>query len=319
VRSHGGDGDATENPFVGNDPSRGVNEAVLQQWERWFRAMDNAGITVFFIIYDDSARIWDTGDEVGEAEAKFLHALVNRFEHHRNLIWCVAEEYQERYSPARVSAIAATIAAADDHDHPIAVHKLNGLDFAEFADDPNIDQFAIQYNVPTANELHAGLLKALDDARGRYNLNLAEAAEFGTGSVLRRKLWASAMAGAYVMVLDMDVASTPIDDLRACGYLSRFMEETPLARLAPHDELAAGNAEYVLAAPGRAWVAWSGERAGAMGVRDVPAGDYALKWLDCATGKTVTERRTHDGNGDAAWSAPEGIGREAALLIEHID
>ncbi|MGD9496965.1 MAG: DUF4038 domain-containing protein [Armatimonadota bacterium] len=319
VRSHGGDGDPTHNPFVGHDPAQGLSETVLQQWEGWFRAMDQAGITIFLFIYDDSARIWDTGDEVGEAEADFLRTLVNRLEHHRNLIWCVAEEYQERYSPARVSAIAATTAAADDHHHPIAVHKLHGLDFAEFADDPSIDQFAIQYNVPTAEELHAGLVRAWAEAGGRYNLNLAEAADFGTGPELRRKLWACAMAGAYVMVLGMDIASTPAADLEACGHLARFMEASPLAELAPHDELARGDTEYVLAAPGRVWVAWSGRRSGEMGVRALPAGRYALTWLDCATGRSVQRRGVRVAGGDATWPAPAAIGAEAALRVERTD
>lgn len=319
VRSHGGDGDRTHNPFIDHDPARGVSETVLAQWEGWFRALDEAGITIFLFIYDDSARVWNTGDEVGEAEAEFLRTLVNRFEHHRNLIWCVAEEYQERYSPARVSAIAATIAAADDHRHPIAVHKLHGLDFREFADDPHIDQFAIQWNVPTAEELHAGILKAWSDAAGRYNLNLAEAADFGTGADLRRKLWACAMAGAYVMVLGMDIASTPVADLEACGHLVRFMEATPLAELAPHDELARGDTEYVLAAPGRAWVAWSGRRSGAMGVGELPAGAVALTWLDCATGAIVVQPRVPCAGGDATWPAPEEIGSEAALYVELVE
>jgi len=283
------------------------------------RALDEAGITIFLFIYDDSARIWNTGDAVGEAEAEFLHALVNRFEHHRNLIWCVAEEYQERYSPARVSAIAATIAAADDHRHPVAAHKLNGLEFSEFADDPHTDQFAIQWNVPAAEELHAGLLTAWSDAAGRYNLNLAEAAGFGTGADLRRKLWACALAGAYVMVLGMDIAGTPSADLEACGHLVRFMEGVPLADLAPRDELARGDTEYVLAAPGRAWVAWSGRREGAMGIAGLPPGVVTLTWLDCATGATVRQERITVGGGDATWPAPEGMGSEVALCVERVE
>ena len=41
-----------------------------------------AGIVIYFFFYDDSARIWNTGDVVGSAEKKFLEGLVNRFEHH---------------------------------------------------------------------------------------------------------------------------------------------------------------------------------------------------------------------------------------------
>ena len=43
--------------------------------------------------------------------------IVDRFEHHKNLIWCVAEEYQEGLSVSRVKKLAAEIRQADDHDH----------------------------------------------------------------------------------------------------------------------------------------------------------------------------------------------------------
>jgi hypothetical protein len=169
VRSHGGDGDKTHNPFVNNDPRNSFNPKVLGQWEQWFTAMDQNGIVIYFFFYDDNVRIWRTGDEAGKQEKRFVRTLVNRFEHHKNLIWCIAEEYQEGLSAERVKRIAAEIREADDNNHSIAVHKLNGLDFSEFADDPNIDQFAIQYNVPTAEELHTGIVKAWDEADGHYD------------------------------------------------------------------------------------------------------------------------------------------------------
>jgi hypothetical protein len=134
VRSHGGDGDKTHNPFIDNDPDKGINPAVLEQWQMWFTEMDKNGIVIYLFLYDDSARIWNTGDRVSREEKEFIHSLVNRFEHHRNLIWCIAEEYQEAFSAKRVKNIAAEIRSADDYDHIIAVHKLNGLDFSQRRD-----------------------------------------------------------------------------------------------------------------------------------------------------------------------------------------
>jgi len=224
VRSHGGDGDKTHNPFVANDPSKGINPKVLDQWEQWFGEMDSSGIVIYFFFYDDSARVWRTGDNVGDRERAFIRTIVDRFEHHKNLIWCVAEEYQEALSVKRVKNIAAQIRSADDHNHAIAVHKLNGLKFDEFADDANIDQFAIQYNEETAEALHQGMVRAWKDARGKYNLNMSEAKEFGSGKLMRDKCWACAMGGAYVMILEMDIANTSKSDLEDCGRLVRFFE-----------------------------------------------------------------------------------------------
>jgi len=87
IRSHGGDGDKTHNPFIDNNPSKGINAKILDQWETWFTEMDNNRIVIFFFFYDDSARIWkkriwDLQDSVGDAERNFIVTLVDRFEHH---------------------------------------------------------------------------------------------------------------------------------------------------------------------------------------------------------------------------------------------
>ena len=315
VRSHGGDGDSTQNPFVGNDSEKGLNAKVLDQWEQWFTEMDRNGTTIFLIVYDDSARVWDTGDAVSPGEREFFRALVSRFKHHRSLIWCIAEEYQEALTPERVRRLAAVIRQSDEYAHPIAVHKLSGLDFAEFADDKNIDQFAIQYNVKTARELHDGVAKSRRQAGGRYNLNMAEAAEFGTGAEGRRKLWACAMAGAYVMVLGMDIAGSSASDLEDCGHVVRFMQSVDYAGMSPHDELASGATEYVLAAPQGNYVLYSGDTKGNLGLKSIHAGSYELRWFDCATGRWVIQPHFRVKGGSGAWAKPSGLGDEVALYV----
>lgn len=316
VRSHGGDGDATHNPFLNHDPADGLNDAVLDQWESWFTAMDQHGITIFFFFYDDSARIWDTGDVVGAEEGAFLQALVDRFEHHKHLIWVVAEEYSESFSPARVSAIAAAIRAADDHDHVIAVHKHSGVDFSEFAGDPNIDQFAIQYNVDTASALHDGMVAAWNNAAGRYNLNMSEAANYGSGVTARQKNWAVATGGAYVMVFEMDIVTTPISDLEDCGRLVDFMESTDFNRMAPHDELAFGDTEYVLALPGASYIAYTTHLTGGVGLKDMTAGNYRFVWFDTVTGLAVTQPYVEVSAGDHIWPSPGMLGSEVAVYVQ---
>ena len=319
VRSHGGDGDATHNPFVDHDPGKGINPRVLDQWDTWFAEMDRNGIVIYFFIYDDSAQLWSTGNKVGEAERRFIETLVNRFEHHGHLIWCVAEEYAERLSAERVRRIAAAIKAADDYHHPVAVHLNHGLDFSEFADDANIDQFAIQYNVKTADELHAGVLQAWRQAKGRYSLNLSEAADWGSGVESRRKFWACAMGGAHIMALGMDIVGTPVQDLKDCGYLVRFFHSVPLYGMAPHDELAHAGTNYVLAKPGDRYVAYASDAAGQIGLKGMTAGRYRFDWCDCAGGKRVLQTSVTVAEGDLVWKAPAGFGREVAVYISRVD
>jgi hypothetical protein len=315
IRSHGGDGDVTQNPFVNHDPALGVNMIVLEQWKQWFTELDRNGIAIFFFFYDDGARIWDTGDRVGDAERAFIRTIVGHFKHYRNLIWAVAEEYQEAYSARRVSNIAAEIRAADEHRHIIAVHKRHGLSFTEFATDSNIDQFAIQYNVDSARELHAGVVSAWRNAAGRYNLNVSEIAKHGTGVTARKKNWAIAMAGAYVMVLGWDIASTAVSDLEGCGHLVRFMTATNFSEMAPHDELALADVEYVLGQPGRSYIVYASALSGKMGLKNMQAGSYDFSWYDIAAGTLIQQRNVSVVAGNQTWSSPAGMGTEVALYI----
>ncbi len=315
IRSHGGDGDATHNPFVNNNPSMGLNDLVLDQWEEWFQIMDSNGIVIYLFFYDDSANIWPTGDRVSAEEQAFFENIVNRFEHHRHLIWIIAEEYEEKLTSTRVSTLASIIKKSDDYKHPVAVHKNNGLAFNEFASDVNIDQFTIQYNEVNSEALHDGMVKAWNDANGRYNLNMSEAEKWGTGAEARQKAWSVALGGAYVMALGMNVASTPISDLEDLGRLRHFMESTNFNKMAPYDELAAADTLYVLANPGKSYIAYGKNSVTGLGIKSMVGGVYELKWFDPENGETIHQESVLVNNGLNVFTKPNELGDEAALYI----
>jgi hypothetical protein len=233
----------------------------------------------------------------------------------------VAEEYEEAYSAERVRRIARTIRAADRHGHAIAVHKCHGLSFGEFADSPDIDQFAVQYNVASAEALHEGLVAAWAEAKGRYGLNLSEAADHGFGEGARRKSWASAMAGAHVMVLGwtFDAPDRPShEDLRAAGRLARFFESTDFQRMAPSDARRLGSTEYVLASEVDSAILYASAPRGPLGLRGLRPGVYRFVWCD-PTGETASrvDEATAVG-GDATWPSPFGEGRETAVWLKRL-
>ena len=189
VRTHGGDAypDPTHNPFVNNDPTQGLNATVLNQWEGWITALENQHVVVFFILYDDNADPFG-GATVGVAERDFIHGLIDRFENHTNIIWCVAEEYPDALVPSRVSSIAAEIRAADDHAHPIAIHQATGDNTMDFPNDPNIDQFAQQSNATTPTGLHTAVLTAFQRRRRSVQ---REHGRGSFGSQTRLAAWAA--------------------------------------------------------------------------------------------------------------------------------
>jgi hypothetical protein len=327
IRSHGGDGDASQNPYVDSDVSKSLDKAILNQWETWFTAMDNNGIVIFFFLYDDDAKPFGkelpSGGQLKPEEAAFIDAMVARFKHHRHLIWCVAEEYAEGLSKAHAAKIVERINQQDDRRHPVSIHQNNGTSF-DFNGNSSFNQFAVQWNVDTAAELHAGTLAAWNNVGGRVNVNMAEFADSryghkpfsGTGEALRKKTWAIAMGGGYSMILGMDIASTPVGDLEDCGRLVRFMEATRFNETSPHDELARGNTRYVLARPGSVYIAYA-DSAGSVGL-SVKAGRYKMRWYDPVKGIWTDSGTRSFQDGDAALSRPEGVGSEAAVCLEAV-
>jgi hypothetical protein len=325
IRSHGGDGGATENPFTNSNPANGIDQDILKQWETWFTEMDAHGIIIYFFFYDDNIKVsqtlnWnlDIAGNLHPQEQNFIDTIVNAFKHHKHLIWCVMEEVQEMgsdYIP-HTKKIAERIKLTDAYDHVIAVHKLSGLTFSEFADDPNIDQFAIQYKKSEIRRNHYAMVTAWNHAAGRYNLNFAEP-DNNYGSIVfsRKRNWAVAMGGAYMMPIGWDIATTTTTYLEDAGRLVHFMESTTLNEMAPNDALAFEGTEYVLASPNESYIIYSSNLKGNIGLKNMTAGSYDLTWYDPTDGTTIVQNNLTVSSGDQSWSKPAGIGNEVAVYI----
>lgn len=117
------------------------------------------------------------------------------------------------------------------------------------------------------------------------------------------------------MVLRMDIAHTPPDDLKACGHLARFFESTNFYEMAPHDELGCGDTEYVLAKPGESYIAYTSRGKVGIGLKGMTAGTYTFRWFDPITGKSVVQSDVQVKGGDQTWPRPSGIGSEVAVYI----
>jgi hypothetical protein len=302
VRSHGGDGGATQNPWIGNNPANGLDQNVLNQWESWFDALEAAGIVIFFLFYDDGV-----GYIGGSA---FITGIVNKFEHHKNLIWCIAEEYSEGLSASQVTSIAGVIRAADDYDHPVANHQLSGLSFNHAG---TLNQFAYQISSSSVSSVHQNALTAWNNAAGRYNACSAEEHFTDNATVsdanLRKSIWANAVAGNYFMQLGCWETkkmrhTPPAAQLNYMRYLYTFMESIgDLAEMAPSDSrVVSGSAwalgktgHYILYLPagGNVTVNLSGA-----------SGSLAAEWYNPGTGQKQSAG-TVTGGGNQAFSAPD--------------
>jgi len=318
VRTHGGDAgeDQTHNPFVDSDPAKGLDEDILNQWETWFTLMDQHDILIYLFFYDDGAMIWDNGDQAGPEEQVFVETIVRKFMHHRNLIWLIGEESEERYTAKRVQAIAEIIRNADEHDHIIGNHHLSGTTFKAWQPGSALSHYSMQYN-ETGENVHAGAIEARQKAAGNYQVIYSENTAMPTNvDGMRRHTWAAAMGGTMPMLLHMDIANTPVEALNQCRYLQLFFEATDYYTMTPQDELKHGGTKYVLARPGYSYIAYTDTLSHAPGIKDLPAGRYALTWMDCKKGKTTTMEQILSETGDHSFDRPEEIGHECVVWIE---
>ncbi len=345
VRTNGGDAlkdaqehpliypDAKQNPWINLDPSGGLNPAILAQWNQWLDLMDLYGETAYFFIYDDAIDIagqfgWDL-DEKGNLdprEKNFIQTLVKKLDHHRNLVWCVMEEAQEagKNWKLHISKIAEAIREADDYKHVIASHQTPGNIFYH-ADDRAIDQFALQTppeKVGTPDDLHRWILAAWKNDSGRYNLNMAEDAVEGeimakdkNRTEIRQRNWAAAMAGAYSMVLGMNISDTPDLLLLDCRTLQHFFESTNFNTMHPEDSLAFAGTNYVLSNDHGDFILYSGNSQATPGVRELKKGIYDLLWVDCIHGVMKHQPGIITRAGNRTFKKPDGFSDEVAIYI----
>ena len=251
-------------------------------------------------------------------EKSFFEAIVNRFQHHRNLIWIVAEESEERYSSARIRALGEVIRGADANGHLIGNHHLSGTTFKAWKPESALNHLAMQLS-ETGEAAHAGAIEAVQKAAGRYQVIYAEStATPRDADGMRRHAWAIAMGGLMPMILKMDIAETPVELLNQCRFLQTFMESTSFNLLDPHDELGGAGTKYVLADPGRSYLAYGDQPTTALGIKDLPVGDYSAAWLDCRTGRQAATARQVLEPGERAFEKPAAIGDECAVWIQRL-
>jgi len=334
----GDDKTNTQSPFqIPTNPSSGLSNARLDAIDAFLSAAGTRGIHVLLFMYDDSALPFGGKGQnaIPSGEAEFFRAIVNRFESHANLIWCIAEEYKEVLTNARASALAAVIRNADDHDHLITVHGLTGRLEFDLNGDPNIDIHTVQSDATSAQAMYTQLATADANATDRpvlmgenYHVDATE--RIKTHSLLlrdgrlddiRRYNWSAAMAGAGSLVIgpweSTSNNTNPVDSFFTdMGVLRQFFESTKLWTMRRDQARAGAGTDYVLAnVDGTACILYDSGNASALTYKGLPAGTYALRWLDPVDGHTVSATHVQAAAGDATFPVPATIGQECVVWV----
>ena len=335
------EGDDTHTPFISHDPAKGLNEAVLGQWDKWLDLFEQKGIIVQLEFYNDATDVERTGwklDADGNLppdEKRWIEGIVKRFKHHRNIMWGI-EESCNKLPGARTphfKKIGEAIARADDHNHPIVqsfvVPNDPEKDFPEggilsddYVGDPNIRVVTWLHVVPHGEDIEQQHQEYLKYARldgKRFVVLKNETFHHPRGGALsRRYMWSCALAGLHTLEAyhHADGKRTDENTLRDDGRIKTFMEQTDFHTMTPRDDLAAGSTKWLLANPGDSYIAYTYDYTGPMGAHDMIAGTYDLLWFDPVDGDTVKRTGVSIASGSALWSKPDSLGNEIALYIK---
>jgi hypothetical protein len=333
------EGDDTHCPFVDHDPSKPLDEDVLDQWDGWLTLLEKRGINVHLEFYNDATDVemmgWklDTEGNLPADEARWIAGIVKRFKHHKNVLWGIEESVNKL--PAErtphFKKIAELIARTDNHNHPIVQSFVvpndpdgdfpeDGITSDAYIGDPNVRVVTWLHIVPHGDDLekqHAEYLHYMKRDAAKFVVMKNETFHHPKkGSRSRRYMWSCAMTGMQCLEAYHHADDSPDAILREDGYINRFLERTDIHTMKPHDELAAGSTRWVLANPGKSYVAYTYDYRDRMGVKRLPPGSYELLWLDTVDGTEVTQTVRVSSTRDATWEKPDSIGDEIALSIK---
>ncbi len=341
-----GNGAPDCNPFVDSDISGKLDEDILNQWELWLGEMEAAGLNVLFNFYNDfddyeEKAGWklDAQGNLHPQEKYFVETLVNKFKHHKNLIWAIEESCNKlsRAKQPRLKKVAELVARTDNFHHPIAqMFQILYYDEVtpdkvspeDYVNDPYVKMMTWGHYSTKAKGLPAveQYYKELVGARGGSRRPL-RAAQYRGGQAPDRRRRSTAciagprrMANRYTAMSSHrpDKTNVPRETYLDDGRIRTFMEGTDFYRMTPRSDLKNGSTRYVLASDAGSYIAYSNNAVQNMGIRNVQAGTYLLRWFDTVDGDTV-EQVIAVTAGDQAWSKPPEIGPEAALYVKRLD
>jgi len=268
-----GNGAPDCNPFVDSDITGKLDEDILTQWDGWLDEMEAAELNVLFNFYNDfddyeelAGWALDDAGNLHPQEKYFIETLVNRFKHHKNIIWALEESCNKlsRAKQQRLKKVAEWIARTDNYHHPIAqmfqilyydeVH-VDKVGPKDYVDDAHIHMMTWGHyatkdkKLPPLEPYYEALVEHGQQAAGRYVwLNTEVNKHPYAGAKSRLYSWTSAMANMYAANAyhRPDKNYVPRATFEDDGRIRMFMEGTDFHRMWPKSELKYGSTRYVV-------------------------------------------------------------------------
>ncbi|MHC4542042.1 MAG: hypothetical protein ACYS74_20015, partial [Planctomycetota bacterium] len=262
------EGDDKHAPFIDHDPAKGLDEDVLKQWDGWLDLLEEKGIIVHLEFYNDATDVemmgWtlDADGNLHPHERRWIEGIVNRFEHHKNILWGI-EESVNKLPPDRTphfKKIAELIAQTDNYNHPIVQSFVVPIDMEGdfpaggaradvYAGDENIDVVTWLHVVPHGEDYekqHQEYLQFYENDSHNFIMLKNETYHHPRGGErCRRYMWSCAMTGTHTLEAYIGADRASADTLADAGRINTFMEQTEFYKMNPRDDLAAGSTKWV--------------------------------------------------------------------------
>jgi hypothetical protein len=336
------EGDDTHTPFVDHDPSKGLDEDVLNQWDGWLDKLEEKGIVVHLEFYNDATDVemmdWklDSRGNLPPDEKRWIEGIVKRFKHHKNIMWGI-EESCNKLPASRTphfKKIGELIARTDNYNHPIVQSFVvpndpegdfpaNGITSDEYIGDPYIRVVTWLHVVPHGDDFekqHQEYLRFYKRDASKFVVMKNETYHHPRrGHKSRKYMWSCAMTGMHCLEAYHHAGEASHEDtLRDDGLINTFMEQTDFHTMKPRDDLATGSTNWVLANPGNSYIAYTYNYSGPMGVKGMTTGNYDLMWFDTVDGDIVHQKGVSVYSSNVILSKPDSIGNEVALYIRRL-
>jgi len=336
------EGDDRHAPFIDNDPSKGLNQAVLDQWEEWLAMFEENEIAVHLEFYNDATDVEMMGwklrpdGSLHPDEYNFIKRIVERFKHHKNILWGIEESANKlhRENVVRFRKIAQLIGETDEFNHPIVqsfvvqndpegdFHPYSGLP-DDYIGDPNIDIVTWLHVAPHGDnyeEQYNEYRRFYDIDHENFIMQKNETFHHPRrGKDSRAYMWSCAMTRTHCLEAYHNAHDPKPGTLFEDGLISSFMEKTDYQNMEPRNDLKCSDTKWVLANPGKSYIAYSYECTEGIGLGQMTDGVYKLKWMDTETGKTITQYNVAVQWGSNDFKKPKPLGTEVVVYITNQD
>ena len=334
----GGDGQDTF-PTVAAQDKTHYDTSKLAQWEQVFTHADKLGIFMHFQLAETETgnENYYDGGNLGVQRKLFYRELIARFGHHLGLEWDLGEEND--YGTTKRKAFAAWIRSVDPYDHPVTTHCHTNA-FEEFygplLGSPSFAMTAFQSSTngsalgsvirswrDRSDAADVPWVISVDEPQPIENDLTDESRGYPNGR--RKFLWPTYMAGGggfewYIQenggghgfdqrIDDFNIIAEP---MRWTRIARDFLLGLPLVEMTPRQALS--NAQYTLAAPGKAYAMYN-DTAKTVSVDLASFGgkQFAVTWLNPRSGEKIADGTVTGGGVVDLGSAP--FGGDAAVSL----